>query len=207
MFNIVDSNWGKFLISKLKSHIEVIWISILIILFIIQLINNPLIFFEIETITVISTVFYVFLTYKILKSNERINKIEFDPILRIKPISNNGIISGFNLIREREFIAHRPQITIFIKSSKIKEWIKLDHLKCADLMGKEESYSYPLNDKIIKYYREKKIEDDNFTIDYHITYKTKIDTLIHEHYMKGNIKKGKIKFMCKERNGNKPPII
>ncbi len=124
-----------------------------------------------NSLLVIITGVYSFLTYKILKSNEKIEKIRLDPILWVNPFAEADVY----ITKMRKCPAYNISLILSIKFPEEKHFNKLIEYSLGSLIEKEETYNINIENSIEEFLKKKNKIDSKFIIKYVVEYYIGID--------------------------------
>jgi len=118
------------------------------------------------------TGFYVFLTYKILKSNEKIAKLNLDPMLWVNLLASGGVYiekmkkyPAYNIIME--FSIQTPRTS--------KNFVPLAIYFLGDIIEKEKIFDVNFEEQIEEYIKKRKKKEIGFILKCVIKYNLGID--------------------------------
>ncbi|MDO8623320.1 MAG: hypothetical protein Q7R52_03665 [archaeon] len=145
---------------------------------------DPLII--INLVLVFITGIYAFLTYKILKSNEKIAKLNLDPILWVNLFTEGGVY----IKKLRKYPAYNVTMEFYIKTlfPKAKEFYPIAFYKLGNFIEEENDFCLDFEEKIEEYFKKRNIKKSKFMLRYIIKYSTGIDKsfIKREDHLLGN---------------------
>jgi hypothetical protein len=124
-----------------------------------------------NSLLVLVTGIYVILTFLILKSNIKIEKIRLDPILWINPDAEGEVF----ITKLKKYPAYNISFNLYIKFNEEKKFTKLSTYNLGSLIEEEETYDISIDEDIENYLKKINRVNSKFIIKYILEYHIGVD--------------------------------